>query len=156
MKRRSFHAVQLIGGKVQTDTPISSLSPALILPYHQGKKSPVLGNILDRTVLEIMGEYKPGKYTKSVVTVNILNHFFSPNPRVSHLLLLTSLYLAAICKLHVEDILMYLLSPYFKKAEIIYYTTFSNYSEDFLLKEFMRKIVLLLLLRFVYGGESNH
>lgn len=69
MKRRSFHAVQLIGGKVQTDTPISSLSPALILPYHQGKKFPVLGSVLDRTVLEITGEYKPGKYTKSVVTV---------------------------------------------------------------------------------------
>lgn len=60
----------------------------------------------------------PGKYTQPVVIMKILNHFYSPNPRISHLLLLTSLYLAAICKLHTEDILMYLLTPYVKMAQI--------------------------------------
>lgn len=49
MKRRVFQAVQVIGARMQTKAPASSLGPAL--PYYQGKKSPALGSILDRTVL---------------------------------------------------------------------------------------------------------
>lgn len=52
MKRRVFQAVQVTGARMQTKAPASSLGPALSLPYYQGKKSPALGSILDRTVLD--------------------------------------------------------------------------------------------------------
>lgn len=52
MKRSVFQAVQVIGAREQTKMPASSLNPALSLPYLQEQKFPVLGSILDKTVLD--------------------------------------------------------------------------------------------------------
>lgn len=85
---RSFQAVQRVGYRVPTQTPISWLSSALICPHCQGKKCSVLGNDCDSTV---PGHWRT--YVRKIHTISgnreILNHFYSPHTKILHLLLLT-------------------------------------------------------------------